>query len=412
MSKKYTIEIFEDCSGLTEVQSFQLSGVACDIRNKNNLERLDLALIHTPSRSVCAGVFTTNDVKAAPVVLDIEHLKKRESIRAIVANSGNANACTGDQGFRDAKSMCSAVAKALNVSEEEVLVCSTGRIGELLPMEKILNGIDLACKKLSTDKQNGLDAANAILTSDTKIKVVKAVVDCSGKKFVIAGMSKGAGMIEPNMATMLAFIASDVEVSQPLLKETLKYASNKSFNRITVDGDMSTNDTVLMMCNGTSGVKISGDNESLADSFREALTKICQVLARKIVGDGERITKVVDVVVKKAKTSEQAEKICRAIGNSLLVKSSWYGSDPNWGRLADAAGYARTGLDYYKMDLYYDNVQVLDKGQPLHENKEKWKKIVSKKEFTIEMILNQGDCEEAILSTDLSEAYVDFNKGE
>jgi len=219
-------------------------------------------------------------------------------------------------------------------------------------------------------------------------------------------------MIEPNMATMLAFLVSDVSISQALLKETLRAAANKTFNRITVDGDMSTNDTVLCLCNGTGGVEISESDADAIEAFRAAVVEASRVLARKIVGDGEKITKVVEVKVKGARDSAQAEKICRAIGNSLLVKSSWFGCDPNWGRLTDAAGYARTGIITDKIDLYYDCVEVLKGGQPIDANKPLWKEIVAKKTFTITMNLNLGSAEESILAADLTEGYVNFNKGE
>ena len=219
-------------------------------------------------------------------------------------------------------------------------------------------------------------------------------------------------MIEPNMATMLAFIVSDAKISQPLLKKCLKAAADKTFNRITVDGDMSTNDTVLCLCNGMGQVEVSESDKDALEAFQAAITAVSRALARKIVGDGEKITKVVEVKVEGARDEAQAEKICRAIGNSLLVKSSWFGCDPNWGRLTDAAGYARTGISIDKIDLWYDGVEVLKKGQPVDANKPLWKEIVAKKTFTITMNLNMGSASEAILAADLTEEYVNFNKGE
>ena len=214
------------------------------------------------------------------------------------------------------------------------------------------------------------------------------------------------------MATMLAFIVSDADISQPLLKKCLKEAADKTFNRMTVDGDMSTNDTVLCLCNGVSGAVVSESDDVALEAFKAALLAVSRSLARKIVGDGEKITKVVEVKITGARDSAQAEKICRAIGNSLLVKSSWFGCDPNWGRLTDAAGYARTGLVYDKIDLDYDGVAVLRQGQPVNENKAKWREIVSHKTFTITMNLNLGNAEESILAADLTDEYVNFNKGE
>ncbi len=412
MDKNYKIEVLEDVSGLGKVKGFKVAGVGCDIRNKNDLSRLDTALVVSDTLATASGVFTTNDVKAAPVITDMRHLEASSKVKAIIANSGNANACTGDRGMRDAEDTCKFVGELVGAKPEQVLVCSTGRIGEFMPMEKLRGGIKSAFEKLSNSDESGAAAASAIMTSDTRPKTVLVNVEFNGKKFSVAGMAKGAGMIEPNMATMLAFLVSDAAVSQTLLKEALRSAANKTFNRMTVDGDMSTNDTVLCLCNGASGVEISETDADAIEAFRAAITAASRVLARKIVGDGEKITKVVEVKVVGARDEAQAEKICRSIGNSLLVKSSWFGCDPNWGRLTDAAGYARTGIVLDKIDLFYDNVEVLRKGQPVDENKPLWKKIVANKTFTVLMNLNLGNAEESILAADLTEGYVNFNKGE
>jgi len=408
---KYELIVSEDSHGLCDVKGFQLAGVSCDIRNKNN-DRLDLALIKSCVPATAAGVFTTNDVKAAPVLVDVEHLWKSPTISAVVANSGNANACTGERGLKDSREMCSLVAKKLKTKESEILVCSTGRIGEFMPMEKISKGINKAFEVLSDSKEQSVNASEAILTSDTRKKTISVKVKCGKQEFNIAGMAKGAGMIEPNMATMLCFIASDVKISQQLLKSCLAKSVGMTFNCITVDGDMSTNDTVLVLCNGESGVEITEQNKSLFEAFSKALEKVCAYLARHIVADGERITKVVQVNILSARDEAQAEKVAKAIANSLLVKSSWYGSDPNWGRLADAAGYARTGIVFEKMDLNYDGIEVLNQGSVVEKNKELWKKAVAKKEFVININLNLGKASWTVLTTDLSEGYVDFNKGE
>ncbi|HIV06480.1 MAG TPA: bifunctional glutamate N-acetyltransferase/amino-acid acetyltransferase ArgJ [Candidatus Merdousia gallistercoris] len=412
MEKTFDITVREDVSGLGLVKGFKVGAAACDIRNKDDFTRLDLALVVSETPADAAGVFTTNDVKASPVLLDMSRLEASPKMRAIVANSGNANACTGTRGDSDADKMCELAAAAVGARKEEVLVCSTGRIGEFMPMEKVAKGIEAAAASLSNSDENSIAASRAIMTSDTRPKTVLASVEFGGGKINVAGMAKGAGMIEPNMATMLAFIVSDAAVEQKLLKKLLKECADKTFNRMTVDGDMSTNDTVLCLCNGAGGVEVSESNPEALAAFKAALLEVSRALARKIVGDGEKITKVVEVKVKGARDSAQAEKICRAIGNSLLVKSSWFGEDPNWGRLTDAAGYARTGLEYYKIDLDYDGVAVLVKGQPVAENKPLWKKIVSQKTFTINMNLNLGDAEESILAADLTEGYVNFNKGE
>lgn len=412
MDKSFDMEVSEDVAGLGLVKGFKVGAAACDIRNKGDFSRLDLALVVSETPADAAGVFTTNDVKASPVLLDIARLEASPKMRAIVANSGNANACTGARGSEDAGKMCELAAAAAGCRKEEVLVCSTGRIGEFMPMEKVAKGIAEAASKLSDSDEQSAAASRAIMTSDTRPKTVIATVAFGGKKISVAGMAKGAGMIEPNMATMLAFIVSDASVAQPLLKKLLKECAGKTFNRMTVDGDMSTNDTVLCLCNGAGGVSVSDSDAESAEAFKAALLAVCRSLARKIVGDGEKITKVVEVKVSGARDSAQAEKICRSIGNSLLVKSSWFGEDPNWGRLADAAGYARTGLVYDKIDLDYDGVPVLSKGQPVAENKPLWKKIVSRKTFTVNLNLNLGSAEESILAADLTEGYVNFNKGE
>lgn len=412
MDKSFDMEVREDVAGLGLVKGFNVGAAACDIRNKGDFSRLDLALVVSETPADAAGVFTTNDVKASPVLLDIARLEASPKMRAIVANSGNANACTGARGSEDAEKMCELAAAAAGCRKEEVLVCSTGRIGEFMPMEKVAKGIAEAASKLSDSDEQSAAASRAIMTSDTRPKTVIATVAFGGKKISVAGMAKGAGMIEPNMATMLAFIVSDASVAQPLLKKLLKECAGKTFNRMTVDGDMSTNDTVLCLCNGAGGVSVSESDAESAEAFKAALLAVCRSLARKIVGDGEKITKVVEVKVSGARDSAQAEKICRSIGNSLLVKSSWFGEDPNWGRLADAAGYARTGLVYDKIDLDYDGVPVLSKGQPVAENKPLWKKIVSRKTFTVNLNLNLGSAEESILAADLTEGYVNFNKGE
>ncbi len=412
MDKNYSVSTVEDVAGLCMVKGFKLGAAACDIRNKDDYNRLDLAMIVSDLPATAAGAFTTNDVKAAPVVLDMRHIDAKRKIKAIIANSGNANACTGERGFKDALDTCAYAAEKLGVESSQILVCSTGRIGEFLPMEKLKRGIDASLASLSSDDRESMNAANAILTSDTRSKTVKVEVTVGGKTFTLAGMAKGAGMIEPNMATMLAFIACDASISQSLLKESLRLAVSRTFNRITIDGDMSTNDTVLCLCNGASGFEISEGDADALEAFKEALLSVCRVLARKIVSDGEKITKVVEINVRGARDIEQAEKICRSIGNSLLVKSSWFGCDPNWGRIADSAGYARTGLVLEKLDLDYDSVPVLRGGQPLSENKAKWREIVARKTFSINLNLNLGDARETILAADLTEGYVNFNKGE
>jgi glutamate N-acetyltransferase/amino-acid N-acetyltransferase len=408
-----SIEFTNDSPGVSDVPGFRVGAAGCDIRNKG-ADRLDLTLIVADRPCAAAGVFTTNDVKAAPVRFCQQLLAvSAEQIRGIVGNSGNANACTAAQGDADAAAMAKLSAAAVGAPDDAFLVCSTGRIGELLPMAKVAEGIKASAGRLSRDAAEGVRSANAILTSDTRPKSVTARFVWEGKSVTIAGIAKGAGMIEPNMATMLAFVCTDAAASPSELRAALKSSSDQSFNCVSVDGDMSTNDTVLLLASGVSGVSVGASAPAaLRALFQEALDKVCFALAEKIVGDGEKITKVVAVEIEGARTRADAEKIARAIGNSLLVKSSWYGEDPNWGRLADAAGYARTGLDESKLDIYYDDVPAVLGGKPLPENKPQWKQIVKAARFAVRLKLNLGDAKFRLLAADLTDGYVNYNKSE
>lgn len=405
------IQFIDNSPGITDVPGFKAAGIAADIR-ENGQERRDLALIFSETPCTAAGVFTTNDVKAAPVIHCASILQGNSTFHGIIANSGNANACTGKAGHEDVIRTASRAAELLGVPANSLFVCSTGRIGRRLPMTKVLSGLEKVVTALGQTPQHGVDAAWAILTSDTRPKSFTAQFTWEGQTVTLAGIAKGAGMIEPNMATMLAFIATDAKVEPSLLRQCLVRANQSSFNRITVDGDMSTNDTVLVLANGVSGVEITEKEPALLELFQTGLNRIALELAKKIVGDGEKVTKFVTVRIQGAKTEEAAEKIARAIGNSLLVKSSWYGNDPNWGRLMDAAGYARTGLIEEKVDLYYNDCPVLLQGTPQDERLSDWKTIVRERAFTITMNLNLGTASYELLAADLSEAYVDFNKSE
>lgn len=411
MSDTITVKLIENPSGIADCPGFKTAGVASDIRETGNTTRLDLALVTSEAPCSAAGVFTLNDVCAAPVHVCKEILSKTSvKVAGFIANSGNANAATAEQGMIDAKEM-STISQLETQIGSPFLVCSTGRIGRALPMSKIKSGIAAAAQLLSDSEECSLNTADAILTSDTRRKVATARFVFNGKTVTVSGMAKGAGMIEPNMATMLAFLATDLEVDNTALKNTLVQACNKTFNRISIDGDMSTNDTVLLLANGKSGL-IPNDHPELLQAFRKAVHMVCDVLAEKIVGDGEKITKLVELVVEGCKTEQDAEKVARAVGNSLLVKTSWYGSDPNWGRLADAAGYARVGLLEPSFDIHYDEVPALIGGKPQDANLAKWKAIVAKKRFRITLNLNQGSGNFRLLTSDLSEAYVNFNKSE
>lgn len=410
-----TIEFKENSAGCVDISGFRAAGVHCDIRNLNN-GRLDLALIVSECPCIAAGVFTQNKMAAAPVRLCRKLLAEGDYFKGIVVNSGNANACTGDQGMQDALVMQSRAAARLGCEPGEVFVASTGRIGEILPLGKIEDGIDRAAGILGEDRESGLAAADAILTSDTSRKVCTVVVHTNSGDVRISGMAKGAGMIEPNMATMLAFIFTDAAIARELAQSMLKDSVNATFNSITVDGDESTNDTVLLLANGSSGIYIEENSRDLED-FKQALRAVCDHLARKIVGDGEKITKVVEIRINGATTPEDADKAARAIGNSLLVKSSWYGNDPNWGRVLDAVGYSGAATAEQLVKMWYvgddDNrIEVFSRGQVFRDNKDAWKKLVARKQFGIEIDLGSGAESTRLWSTDLTEGYVNFNKSE
>ncbi|MFU8849152.1 MAG: bifunctional glutamate N-acetyltransferase/amino-acid acetyltransferase ArgJ [Opitutales bacterium] len=406
------VTLLETSNGLGDCPGFQFAGVACDVRELDDKERLDLAMVVADEPCPAAGVFTLNDLCAAPVQLCKEILtRSNNKVAGFVVNSGNANAATGAKGLADAKEM-GAIAQLTSGRGQPFLICSTGRIGRKLPMERIEYGIETAAKQLADDAQSSLNAADAILTSDTRRKVATAQFQYEGKTVTVSGMAKGAGMIEPNMATMLAFLTTDVISNGDQLKNVLTVAVNRTFNRISIDGDMSTNDTVLLLASGKSGVDPWDGPADLLFAFKEAVFQVCDRLAELIVGDGEKVTKLIELIVEGCPSEGDAEKVARAVGNSLLVKASWYGSDPNWGRVADAAGYARVGLKEELLDIHYDDVPALSKGVPQVKNTFRWKEIVAKKRFRITVNLNQGSGNFRLLTSDLSEAYVNFNKSE
>lgn len=404
----HEITFTPNTAGVTDPKGFFANGVSADIRRKGN-DRLDTGIVFSKTRCAAAGVFTKNRVKAAPVLQCESVLNSGKAIHGIIANSGNANACTGAQGKVDAQAMADQAAVACGVEAHSFLVCSTGRIGELLPMDRISPAIAKSGSGIAAGDTDGESFSNCILTSDTRKKTCTATFEVDGKTVTLAGSAKGAGMIQPNMATMLAFITTDIAAESSALKEVLSETVKHTFNAITVDGDMSTNDTVLVLANGESGVALNDD--TLA-KFKEALFLICDNLADKIVADGERITKVVELLISGADTEEGAESIARSIGNSLLVKTSWYGNDPNWGRLMDALGYADSDFDPDKIDISYGDIPALVSGTPIPENKPKWKKVVSTKRFTIHINMHAGDAGYRLRASDLTEGYVDFNKSE
>ncbi|MGO8766717.1 MAG: bifunctional glutamate N-acetyltransferase/amino-acid acetyltransferase ArgJ [Limisphaerales bacterium] len=435
---------------------FRAGAVFCDIKKlgtgkgSNKGQKRDLALIVSEVPAAVAGMFTTNQVCAAPVKVCVEHVKKGIA-RAIVVNSGNANACTGRQGLCDAKRMAGIAGRKLKIPPETVLVGSTGRIGVAMPMENVERGIMEAAGSLGATEEHAAQTVEAIMTSDTRPKQIAVEFVLGGKKVRIGGICKGAGMIQPGMsatgarppalphgglhATMLGFITTDAAVERRFLQAALQEAVANSFNRITVDGDMSTNDTVLVLANGLAGnVKIAGDEAAslklskgrtssrwhLPDSeiFQSALNHVCLELAKMIVRDGEGVHRVVTVRVHGATTIQDADAAARAVANSPLVKTSWHGGDPNWGRIIDALGYSPAKIVEEKVDIGYasaDSKKIiwsLKRGQPTKATFKELCAAAAPDEFDLHINLNLGKAGAVMYAADLTEAYVDFNKGD
>lgn len=381
-------------------RGFKFAGISAGIKKKNIK---DLALIYTETPAIASAVFTKNRVKAAPIIYS-QNIISRNKISAILINSGCANACTGKEGIKNVELICENLTRAMNLPSRSVIMASTGVIGEQLPLKKILQHIPVLAKNLSPE---GLkDAAEAILTTDKTSKIASTKIKLTGGDAIITGFAKGAGMIQPNMATMLAFILTDAKIPEALLKRSLKTAVDNSFNRITVDGDMSTNDTVVLLANGSSSgsVKKSSDFES----FVKALTDLCYKLALMIVSDGEGATHVVQIKVKSAKTESDAKRIAYKIANSPLVKTALYGKDPNWGRIMAAAGASGTRFDPEKIDIFFNNVQVVQKGIGTG-NDSTAKKVMEKKNYTITIDLHEGKREFSVYTTDLTYEYIRIN---
>jgi len=396
--------------GVTAARGFLAATASCGIKRTGPI-RSDLCIVYSESPSMAAGIFTTNLVKAAPVLLSRSHLADGRA-RAVLLNSGNANACTGALGLHAAEQTAKATALALGLHADEVLICSTGRIGVQLPLLKILPGIKAAANSLSKSRSAATAAAKSIMTSDTVPKQYAYEIKSGSGSFRIGGMAKGAGMIAPNMATMLCVITTDAAASAPFLRKALQEASSSTFNCITVDGDCSTNDTVLILANGVSKTAIRTSREKSA--FCEGLHRVCADLARSIVADGEGTSRVIELVVKGARSEADARRIGSAIANSQLVKCAWAGSDPNWGRILDAAGYAGAVLDPDKVEIFYNGIPAAKNGMGCQDQKgeARLRKIAAKKEFSVIVDIHLGKAEVRLLTTDLTEEYVRLNLSE
>ena len=419
-------------------QGFLASGVFCDIKRlgtgkgSNKGQKRDLAIIVSEVPATVAGMFTTNQICAAPVKVCAERVKGGTA-QAIVVNSGNANACTGKQGMKDALAMTALVAKQLHIPDAQILVGSTGRIGVNLPMANVREGILRAAQLLGNDVPHADEAVEAIMTSDTRPKKIAIEFKLDGKTVRIGGMCKGAGMIQPGMsatgarpaalpqglhATMLCFLTTDAAVEAKALHACLQEAVANSFNRITVDGDMSTNDTVLVLANGLGGNSELGRKSPELKIFQAALNHVTLELAKMIVRDGEGVHRVVTVRVAGAKTIQDADAAARAVANSALVKTSWHGGDPNWGRIIDALGYSAATVVENKVDIGYSApgsrkvLWSLKRGQPTKATFRELCAAAAPKEFDLHIRLNLGQAVALMYAADLTEAYVDYNKGD
>jgi glutamate N-acetyltransferase/amino-acid N-acetyltransferase len=381
---------------------FQAAGVNCGLKENG---RKDLGLIYSEVPSNVAGVFTQNRIQAAPVLLNRQRIT-RGVCRALIVNSGSANCCTGEQGMRDAVNMAGFAAAGVGVAEDEVLVSSTGVIGEPLPMEKIKIAVPALIDALHGEGIH--DFAEAIMTTDTVPKVISRRGELDGKVFTVTGVAKGSGMIRPDMATMLCFVMTDIHASPVLLKEMLKAAVDLSLNRITVDGDTSTNDTVLLMANGRSGAEVL--NDAQREVFQPVLHDVLITLAKWLIKDGEGATKLVEIVVTGAGSDQDARRIADTVSNSNLFKTALFGEDANWGRILAAVGRAGVAVDPEKMDVRFGPVLMVQDGMSCGKTAEAAAtKILKKSEFDITIDLKSGRGHAAVFTCDFSIDYVKIN---
>lgn len=397
--------------GVTAAQGFQAAHTAAGIKYK---DRDDMAMIY--SQSVCnvAGTFTKNVVKAAPVKWD-KMIVDDDSLfaQAVVINAGIANACTGEDGWSYCQETARETARQLGLRQEQVLVASTGVIGMQLPMDKIKKGIGEMSSRLSGEREAGEQAARAIMTTDTKKKEAAVRVEIQGKTVTLGGMSKGSGMIHPDMCTMLAFITTDVSISRELLQEALQTVVKDTYNMISVDGDTSTNDTCLLLANGMAGnPKIVEKNQDY-ETFVEALFCVNETLAKMMAGDGEGATALFEVKVKAAKTKSEAAILAKSVVSSSLTKAAIYGHDANWGRILCALGYAGVAFDPGVVDLYFESangrIQIVEAGVALDYSEEQAKQILSAEAVTATCVMHQGEAEATAWGCDLTHEYVSIN---
>lgn len=399
----------EMVKNITNVRGIKCWGAHSGVKSM----RRDLAIIYSEVPATAAAIYTQNDVVAEPIKLTKKHMEDGTA-QVIVCNAGNANACTGEKGYEGAVAMAETAAEELNVKVEDVIIASTGLIGKPFPTKKIVNEIKTNASKLSNKSTAGSFAANAILTTDTFPKEGHEEFSLDNCAVNLAGIAKGSGMIHPNMATMLAFILTDVNIAQPLLQKAVKYCADRSFNMITIDGDTSTNDMVSVMANGLAeNDLIENENDNRYLLFRDKLLNMMQHLAKLIVSDGEGASKFVQYQVTGAATEDKARTLVRAISSSTLVKTAMFGRDPNWGRIVSAAGNAGVNFDYTKANLHIGDketkIQLLDQGTPVDFDRNYMKKLLRESHINVHLELNEGEGESTGWGSDMTTDYVIFN---
>ena len=396
--------------GVTAAKGFWAAGVEAGIKYQN---RKDMAMVYSKTPCRAAGVFTTNVVKAAPVLWDKEVVESEWEAQAIVVNSGIANACTGKLGYEYCRETAGAAADALEISPQSVLICSTGVIGMQLPMEKMTEGVRMLAKAIQPGEEAGTDAAKAIMTTDTRNKQVAVKVTIGGKEVIIGGMCKGSGMIHPNMCTMLAFVTTDVNISKKLLQEALSADVQDTFNMVSVDGDTSTNDTLLVLANGQAGNPEITEKGADYDTFVEALHYVNETLAKKIAGDGEGATALFEVKVIHADNKEDAKTLAKSVITSSLTKAALFGHDANWGRILCALGYSGAKFDPEAIELYLESsagkILIFKDGMAVDYSEEEATRILSCSEVTALVDMKMGEAEATAWGCDLTYDYVKIN---
>ena len=396
--------------GVTAAKGFLAAGVEAGIKYQN---RKDMAMVYSKTPCRAAGVFTTNVVKAAPVLWDKEVVESEWEAQAIVVNSGTGNACTGKLGYEYCRETAGAAADALEISPQSVLICSTGVIGMQLPMEKMTEGVRMLAKAIKPGEEAGTDAAKAIMTTDTRNKQVAVKVTIGGKEVTIGGMCKGSGMIHPNMCTMLAFVTTDVNISKKLLQEALSADVQDTFNMVSVDGDTSTNDTLLVLANGQAGNHEITEKGADYDTFVEALHYVNETLAKKIAGDGEGATALFEVKVIHADNKEDAKTLAKSVITSSLTKAALFGHDANWGRILCALGYSGAKFDPEAIELYLESsagkILIFKDGMAADYSEEEATRILSCSEVTALVDMKMGEAKATAWGCDLTYDYVKIN---